>query len=82
MNDLRELLKGGLFRRLFATRLVGQLGDGVFQVALAAYVVFSPEKEATAADVAKDLATLPLPFPIPRPFAGVLLDPRRRHRGY
>jgi hypothetical protein len=52
VSDLRELLKGGLFRRLFATRLVGQLGDGVFQVALAAYVVFSPEKEATAADVA------------------------------
>ena len=80
MSDLRELLKSGLFRRLFATRLVGQFGDGVFQVALAAYVVFSPEKQATAADVAKAFATLLIPFTVVGPFAGVFLDQWRRRQ--
>ena len=74
MHDLRELLRSGLFRRLFATRLIGQFGDGVFQVALAAFVVFSPEKEATAAEVAKAFALLLVPFTVIGPFAGVFLD--------
>jgi MFS family permease len=74
------LLRSGLFRRLFATRLVGQLGDGVFQVALAAYVVFSPEKQATAADVARAFATLLIPFTVVGPFAGVFLDQWRRRQ--
>ncbi|MBS2536326.1 MFS transporter [Catenulispora sp. NF23] len=80
MSDLRELLRSGLFRRLFATRLTGQFGDGVFQVALAAFVVFSPEKEATAADVAKAFATLLIPFTVIGPFAGVFLDRWRRRQ--
>lgn len=80
MNDLRQLLRSALFRRLFATRLVGQFGDGVFQVALAAYVVFSPEKQATAADVAKAFATLLIPFTVIGPFAGVFLDRWRRRQ--
>ena len=80
MHDLRELLRSGLFRRLFATRLVGQFGDGVFQVALAAFVVFSPEKEATAADVAKAFALLLIPFTVIGPFAGVFLDRWRRRQ--
>jgi len=80
VSDLRELLRSGLFRRLFATRLVGQFGDGVFQVALAAYVVFSPEKQATAADVAKAFATLLIPFTVVGPFAGVFLDQWRRRQ--
>jgi MFS family permease len=80
VNDLRELLRSALFRRLFATRLVGQFGDGVFQVALAAYVVFSPEKQATAADVAKAFATLLIPFTVIGPFAGVFLDRWRRRQ--
>ncbi|MFD0639270.1 hypothetical protein ACFQ9X_54515 [Catenulispora yoronensis] len=80
MHDLRELLKSGLFRRLFGTRLVGQFGDGVFQVALAAFVVFSPEKEATAGDVAEAFALLLIPFTVIGPFAGVFLDRWRRRQ--
>ncbi|NUR31868.1 MAG: MFS transporter [Catenulispora sp.] len=80
MNDLRKLLRSGLFRRLFGTRLAGQFGDGVFQVALAAFVVFSPEKEATAADVAKAFALLLIPFTVIGPFAGVFLDRWRRRQ--
>ncbi|ACU77848.1 major facilitator superfamily MFS_1 [Catenulispora acidiphila DSM 44928] len=80
MSDLRELLRSGLFRRLFATRLIGQFGDGVFQVALAAFVVFSPQKEATAAEVAKAFALLLVPFTVIGPFAGVFLDRWRRRQ--
>ncbi len=68
------------FRLLFATRLIGQLGDGAFQVALASYVIFSPEKQATAGQVAQAFAVLLLPFTLVGPFAGVFLDrwPRRQ----
>ncbi len=33
VTDLRTVLRGRGFRRLFAVRVSGQLGDGVFQVA-------------------------------------------------
>jgi MFS family permease len=68
------------FRLLFATRLSGQLADGAFQVALASYVIFSPEKQATAGQVAQAFAVLLLPFTVVGPFAGVFLDrwPRRQ----
>ena len=83
MRVLRTVLTGPhlrSFRLLFATRLVGQLSDGAFQVALASYVIFSPEKQATAAQVAQAFAVLLLPFTIVGPFAGVFLDrwPRRQ----
>jgi MFS family permease len=68
------------FRLLLATRLVGQFSDGAFQVALASYVVFEPQKAATPAAVAQAFAVLLLPFTVAGPFAGVFLDrwPRRQ----
>ena len=42
LRHLLHLLRGVWFRRLFAVRCASQLTDGVFQVALASYVVFSP----------------------------------------
>jgi MFS family permease len=80
---LRRVLTGDHlhnFRLLFATRLIGQLADGAFQVALASYVIFSPEKQATAGQVAQAFAVLLLPFTLVGPFAGVFLDrwPRRQ----
>ena len=41
IRDLWTLLKRRDFRRLFAVRLTSQFGDGVFQVALASYVLFA-----------------------------------------
>jgi MFS family permease len=76
-HGIRSVLTGpGLhsFRLLLATRLTGQFADGAFQVALASYVVFSPEKQATAGEVAQAFAALLLPFTIVGPFAGVFLD--------
>ncbi len=68
------------FRLLFATRLTGQLADGAFQVALASYVIFSPEKQATAGQVAQAFAVLLLPFCVVGPFAGVFLDRWQRRQ--
>jgi MFS family permease len=62
------------FRRLFAVRLTSQCGDGVFQVALASYVLFSPERAPDAAAIAGLFAVSLLPYSILGPFTGVLLD--------
>jgi len=74
VSQLRAVLRGGDFRRLFAVRLTSQLSDGVFQVALASYVFFSPERQTSAPAAAAAFATLLLPYSVVGPFAGVLLD--------
>ncbi|MDQ8707721.1 MFS transporter [Streptomyces sp. LHD-70] len=80
VRDLRVLVRFRDFRRLLAVRLLSQAADGVYQVALATYVVFSPEKQASPAAVASAMAVLLLPYSVVGPFAGVLLDrwPRQR----
>ncbi|MFD5699341.1 MFS transporter [Streptomyces lasiicapitis] len=80
VGDLRVLLRLRDFRRLLAVRVVSQGADGVYQVALATYVVFSPEKETSAAAIASAMAVLLLPYSLVGPFAGVLLDRWRRRQ--
>ncbi|WP_431043263.1 MFS transporter [Streptomyces sp. P1-3] len=80
VRDLRVLLRLRDFRRLLAVRLLSQLADGVYQIALATYVVFSPEKETSAAAVASAMAVLLLPYSLLGPFTGVLLDRWRRRQ--
>ena len=70
----RSLLAERHFRALFSTRLVGQLGDGFFQAALASFVLFSPEREPNATALAIAFAILLLPYSIVGPFVGVFLD--------
>ncbi|MDA8372583.1 MAG: MFS transporter [Nocardiopsaceae bacterium] len=79
-GDLREVLRGPRFRRLFGTRVVSQFADGLYQAGLAGYVFFSPEQHTTASEVAAAFAVLLLPFSVIGPFAGVLIDrwPRRQ----
>ncbi|WP_460861204.1 MFS transporter [Nocardiopsis coralliicola] len=77
-GDLRTVLQGPRFRRLFTTRVVSQFSDGVYQAGLAGYVFFSPEQQTTAGAVAAAFAVLLLPFSVVGPFAGVLID--RWHR--
>ncbi|GAA0971096.1 MFS transporter [Acrocarpospora macrocephala] len=74
LSDLRVVLQGRDFRRLFGTRLVSQSSDGIFQVAVAGYAFFSPEKQTSVADVAAAFAVLLLPYSIVGPFAGVFID--------
>jgi MFS family permease len=68
------------FGRLFLVRLAGQFGDGVFQASLAGAVLFSPDRQAHASDVAAGFAVLLLPYSFVGPFAGVLLDRWWRQR--
>ncbi len=78
LADLRIVLRGRDFRRLFATRLLSQAGDGAFQVGLASLFFFSPERQATTQAAAVAFAITLLPYSVVGPFAGVLLD--RWHR--
>jgi len=68
------------FRMLLTSRLVAQLGDGVFQASLAGSVLFDPDRAAHASDIAAGFAVLLLPYSIVGPFAGVLLDRWWRQR--
>jgi len=74
VGALRHLLRGTQFRRLYTVRLTSQFGDGVFQVALASYLLFSPEKQPDAGSIAAALTAVLLPFSVVGPFAGVFLD--------
>ncbi|PSK95502.1 putative MFS family arabinose efflux permease [Murinocardiopsis flavida] len=73
-GDLRDVLRGARFRRLFATRVVSQFSDGAFQAGLAGYVFFNPEQHTSAGAVAAAFAVLLLPFSVVGPFAGVFID--------
>lgn len=80
VRDLRVLVRLTDFRRLLAVRLLSQCADGVYQVALATYVVFSPEKQTSPAAIASAMAVLLLPYSFVGPFAGVLLDRWQRRQ--
>lgn len=81
--DLRSLLQGRDFRRLFTVRLVSQLGDGMFQVGLATLFFFSATTSPAGVSVgrvAAAFAVMLLPFTIVGPWAGPLLDRWRRRQ--
>ena len=62
------------FRRLFATRLVSQTGDGLFNAGFAAYVFFGATTFPNPAAAAEAFAVLYLPYSLIGPFAGVFID--------
>ena len=72
--DLRTVLAERDFRRLFATRLISQTGDGVFTAGLAAYVFFSAQIFPNPLAAAEAFAVLYLPYSLVGPFAGVFID--------
>jgi MFS family permease len=80
VGDLRTVLRGEGFRRLYATRLLSQAADGCFQVALGSYVFFDPGRATTTEKAAAAFAVLLLPYSVVGPFAGVLLDRWSRQR--
>src|SRR5947209_2676503 len=79
-RGVRELLAKRWFRWLFATRLVSQLADGVFQTSLASAVFFNPEHQIDPKRTAAGFVVLLLPYSLISPFAGVFLDRWRRQR--
>ena len=74
VRSLRQLWRHKYFRRLLAVRVATQSCDGVLQIALASYVLFSPERQPDAGSIATVLAITLLPFSILGPFVGVVLD--------
>jgi predicted MFS family arabinose efflux permease len=76
----RGALRSADFRRLFAIRLVGQAGDGCFQAALVASVVFAPTEHSTTVGLFKAALITALPFTLLGPFVGVFIDRWRRRR--
>lgn len=74
VTDLKILLAGRDFRRLFFVRVASQFGDGAFQAGLATLVLFSPESQNSARALAGVFLVMLAPFTIIGPFAGVFLD--------
>ncbi len=74
VRGLRRLWRHQLFRRLLAVRVATQSCDGLLQIALASYVLFSPERQPDARSIAVVLAITLLPFSVLGPFVGVVLD--------
>ena len=75
-----DLLKHPRFSRLLAIRWSGQVTDGIFQSALASFVLFSPDRQANALSAALGFAVVLLPYSIVGPFVGTVLDRISRQR--
>ena len=54
--------------------------DGIFQSALASFILFSPERQANALGAALAFAVVLLPYSIVGPFVGTILDRVSRQR--
>src|SRR5262245_32362571 len=74
LGELRAILAERNFRRLFATRLISQTGDGRFTAGLGAYVFFNATSFPNPGAAAAAFAVLYLPYSLIGPFAGVLID--------
>ena len=79
-HSARHLLALPDLRLLLSVRMFGQFADGVFQASLAGAVLFNPEHQAKASDIAAGFAVLLLPYSVLGPFAGVLIDRWWRQR--
>ena len=66
--------------RLLRIRWSGQLTDGIFQSALASFVLFSPERQASATSAALAFAVVLFPYSIVGPLVGTILDRYSRKR--
>lgn len=74
VRSLQQLWRHRYFRRLLSVRVAIQSCDGVLQVALASFVLFSPEHQPDAMSIAVVLAITLLPFSILGPFAALVID--------
>src|SRR6478609_5918702 len=73
---VRSAMRSADFRKLLWIRLCGQGGDGIFQAALVASVVFNPDQQNTAKGLLAASAVTILPFTLLVPFVPlVLFDP-------
>jgi len=78
--NIWQILTDRKFARLLRVRWTGQLTDGIFQSALASFVLFSPERQANALNAALAFAVVLLPYSLIGPFVGTILDRISRQR--
>ena len=74
VSDLRQVLREHNFRRLFATRLVSQAGDGIFTAGIGTYVFFNATTFTSPTAGAAIFTVVYLPYSLIGPFAGVFID--------
>ena len=75
-----KLITDSRLRPLLRVRWVGQFTDGLFQSALASFLLFSPERQASALSAALAFALVLLPYSFIGPMVGTLLDRFSRQR--
>lgn len=75
-----QILTDRKFSRLLRVRWTGQMTDGIFQSALASFILFSPERQASALSAALAFAVVLLPYSVIGPFVGTILDRVSRQR--
>ena len=80
MQEFFALVLHPRLRKLLAVRWSGQLTDGIFQSALASFVLFSPERQASAMAAALGFAVVLTPYSIVGPLVGTILDRIARQR--
>lgn len=80
MPKAHRLLSENRLWRLIAIRWSAQLTDGLYQSALASYVLFSPERQASATAAAIAFTTVLLPYSLIGPFVGTILDKYSRRQ--
>ncbi|MFZ9099963.1 MAG: MFS transporter [Candidatus Planktophila sp.] len=78
--NLWQLVRDKKLFRLLRVRWSGQFTDGLFQSALASFILFSPERQASATSAAVAFAVVLLPYSVIGPFVGTLLDRFSRQR--
>ena len=66
--------KGSRLNRILTIRWSGQLTDGLFQSALASFVLFSPERAPNAVSAALAFSVVLLPYSLIGPYVGTFLD--------
>lgn len=72
--------KGSRLNRILTIRWSGQLTDGLFQSALASFVLFSPERAPNAVAAALAFSVVLLPYSLIGPYVGTFLDRFSRQR--
>jgi MFS family permease len=71
---LRELAARPRFRRLITAQAFSQAADGLYQIAVASFLIFSVEAARTPGQVTKILAVTTIPFSLVGPFTGPFID--------
>lgn len=72
--------KGSRLNRILTIRWSGQITDGLFQSALASFVLFSPERAPDAINAALAFSVVLLPYSLIGPYIGTFLDRFSRQR--